>query len=201
MKLVMDAVIAFTSRSLPLRERGLKSLHPGNNSPTLQSLPLRERGLKFQKDTCIHTIFPVAPLAGAWIEISILQTADGTILTVAPLAGAWIEIVAGKTGSALPTLSLPLRERGLKSIRPGSMPRLTLSLPLRERGLKLQPGCRCSSSPRVAPLAGAWIEMAGIEVNCPELETSLPLRERGLKFWCSCIILWIKSRSPCGSVD
>ena len=34
---------------------------------------------------------PVAPLAGAWIEISDTQTL-GTLTLVAPLAGAWIEI-------------------------------------------------------------------------------------------------------------
>ena len=37
-------------------------------------------------------IVPVAPLAGAWIEISaILRPAPATY--VAPLAGAWIEIM------------------------------------------------------------------------------------------------------------
>mgnify|MGYP001851782879 CR=1 FL=1 len=34
---------------------------------------------------------PVAPLAGAWIEIIVLENAVDAE-TVAPLAGAWIEI-------------------------------------------------------------------------------------------------------------
>ena len=39
----------------------------------------------------LATIFIVAPLAGAWIEISIL-TINHLLLSVAPLAGAWIEM-------------------------------------------------------------------------------------------------------------
>ena len=56
------------------------------------SLPSRERGLKsIEKQTDIIERM-VAPLAGAWIEISyvedLLEPGD-----VAPLAGAWIEII------------------------------------------------------------------------------------------------------------
>ena len=38
-----------------------------------------------------HKRLPVAPLAGAWIEIIVNAFCFDTI-TVAPLAGAWIEI-------------------------------------------------------------------------------------------------------------
>ncbi len=55
------------------------------------SLPSRGRGLKYlisnRTGVCCH----VAPLAGAWIEISLLISVD-TAVEVAPLAGAWIEI-------------------------------------------------------------------------------------------------------------
>ena len=77
----------------------------------------------------------VAPLAGAWIEI-----VTGRKLwfncNVAPLAGAWIEMtpIFCMFGE---TLSLPLRERGLKFAR------------------QLLPARMCF----VAPLAGAWIEI------------------------------------------
>ena len=65
---------------------------------------------------------PVAPLAGAWIEI---QNSVGLTdhVGVAPLAGAWIEMfacIAYTVSSAvalllsLETMSLPSRERGLK---------------------------------------------------------------------------------------
>ena len=39
---------------------------------------------------------PVAPLAGAWIEIITSYTLSYA-LTVAPLAGAWIEIMIART--------------------------------------------------------------------------------------------------------
>ena len=79
-------------------------------------------------------LFHVAPLAGAWIEISkdfksaghyaslpsrerglkyILFNAREPVFAVAPLAGAWIEMYkSGATGQC--TTSLPSRERGLK---------------------------------------------------------------------------------------
>ena len=55
------------------------------------SLPLRERGLKFGYAEAKADKAPVAPLAGAWIEIYISSGSTSLIL-VAPLAGAWIEI-------------------------------------------------------------------------------------------------------------
>ena len=57
-------------------------------------------------------------------------------MLVAPLAGAWIEI-----------------------IRPGCPAGYLLSLPSRERGLKSGIGNRWNDSIQVAPLAGAWIEI------------------------------------------
>ena len=51
------------------------------------------RGLKFFNIPVPVLVLFVAPLAGAWIEMSQLSrwSKDGK---VAPLAGAWIEIVA-----------------------------------------------------------------------------------------------------------
>ena len=54
----------------------------------------------------------VAPLVGAWIEIS-RQSASFDRSPVAPLVGAWIEIHADRWQSDYST-SLPLWERGLK---------------------------------------------------------------------------------------
>ena len=59
-------------------------------------------------------IIIVAPLAGAWIEIK-KDWVDGETITVAPLAGAWIEIFDILVWVIL-TMSLPSRERGLKSL-------------------------------------------------------------------------------------
>ena len=58
-------------------------------------------------------MFAVAPLAGAWIEIYTNFTIRGARI-VAPLAGAWIEIGV-LFFESVPPVSLPSRERGLKS--------------------------------------------------------------------------------------
>ena len=103
--------------------------------------------------------FPVAPFAGAWIEMVWKKNNDGTT-TVAPFAGAWIEIEQATTKSGTPT-SLPSRERELKCPRPGCAARPHRSLPSRERGLKWELTQRALDAPRVAPFAGAWIEIDG----------------------------------------
>ena len=82
------------------------------------------------------SIFGVAPFAGAWIEIPIVQ---GLCIpkTVAPFAGAWIEIfvdlkrisccvVAPFAGAWIEIVKVML-----------TVSNLPKSLPLRERGLKL----------------------------------------------------------------
>ena len=80
----------------------------------MQSLPSRERGLKFPQKIRPQLYVPVAPLAGAWIEITKILLCKECAM-VAPLAGAWIEI--DKTKAKLcQYLSLPSRERGLKSL-------------------------------------------------------------------------------------
>ena len=55
--------------------------------------------------------------------------------------------------------SLPSRERGLKYTRRNVGQAGTESLPSRERGLKYKILCQLNSKLRVAPLAGAWIEI------------------------------------------
>ena len=103
------------------------------------SLPLRERGLKSHTSPLLEESAAVAPLAGAWIEINNVHPLTSVTTAVAPLAGAWIEIQ--RLSEALrASLSLPLRERGLKSLC--NVPGL----------LHLH----------VAPLAGAWIEITGM---------------------------------------
>ena len=99
------------------------------------SLPSRERGLKFSCFCIPPKTSAVAPLAGAWIEIS-ESAASGTGSSVAPLAGAWIEILY-EMAEYLQVTSLPSRERGLKCFY----------------------GYNISHIAQVAPLAGAWIEI------------------------------------------
>ena len=80
-------------------------------------------------------------------------------------------------------LSLPVRERGLKFSQIEAI--LTVfptSLPVRERGLKSGAGLRRCIGSRVAPRAGAWIEIPFIMRTHTWYPLSLPVRERGLKY-------------------
>ena len=68
----MDAIdqIHQLGKSLPSRERGLKYCDDITNGEQTVSLPSRERGLKYIIFGIINTRNNVAPLAGAWIEIT-----------------------------------------------------------------------------------------------------------------------------------
>ncbi len=52
---------------------------------------MRERGLKYKPNLQNIAMLPVAPYAGAWIEIEYMHKRF-SLLYVAPYAGAWIEI-------------------------------------------------------------------------------------------------------------
>ena len=143
--------------SLPLWERGLKSLFAMMPQYTFsRSLPLWERGLKWRQLSAVLSDRIVAPLVGAWIEISttLLYTSSGLVAPlvgawieidnqgrpfscnrVAPLVGAWIEMPIWSVG-IFKAPSLPLWERGLKSDFSEAELSLQSSLPLWERGLK-----------------------------------------------------------------
>jgi len=122
--------------SLPVRERGLKYRNRPGTSGHRLSLPVRERGLK-----CV-----------------VLVSWHGKI-NVAPRAGAWIEIRNSRNNYAS-SKSLPVRERGLKSEQCERFFKILLtSLPVRERGLKYVERRQTYRRYRVAPRAGAWIEM------------------------------------------
>ena len=55
------------------------------------SLPSWERGLKYDMKSRSNVRNLVAPLVGAWIEMS-TKIAGMALSAVAPLVGAWIEI-------------------------------------------------------------------------------------------------------------
>ena len=77
--------------SLPSWERGLKYFGYKNSPSVGASLPSWERGLKsFYLLSCLECL-NVAPLVGAWIEISLVNIMF-FYTSVAPLVGAWIEI-------------------------------------------------------------------------------------------------------------
>ena len=115
--------------------------------------------MKFLFPNADKMSIPVAPLAGAWIEM-ISVPHNTTFHYVAPLAGAWIEMLLKLNLTDMRDSSLPSRERGLK---------------FEEHGRK---GGRIA----VAPLAGAWIEILLMFSFPPCEKMSLPSRERGLKF-------------------
>ena len=58
----------------------------------MTSLPSRERGLKYKNNPFFKLGAAVAPLAGAWVEISSKRYKTIGRNVVAPLAGAWVEI-------------------------------------------------------------------------------------------------------------
>ena len=121
----------------------------------LLSLLSWERGLKY---LLFRDYFQcgVAPLVGAWIEISehtVYPPAGG----VAPLVGAWIEI--------LKSTPLPQTVRSLLSW---------------ERGVKFAGRTIVMFEDVVAPLVGAWIEIL-ISCVCIGSLWSLLSWERGLK--------------------
>ena len=103
----------------------------------------------------------VAPLSGAWIEMSISWGVSAKSSPVAPLSGAWIEIYVFCSFMASNS-SLPSRGRGLKSQRGQVRSAPRRSLPSRGRGLKYKSSRRSKGGGKVAPLSGAWIEI----LNC-----------------------------------
>ena len=77
-----------------------------------------------------------------------------------------------------------------------------MSLPSRERGLKFYSKIINDHLSRVAPLAGAWIEISfGSSLQSTRF-ASLPSRERGLKLMQTDEVhMDYPGRSPRGSVD
>ena len=141
------------------------------------SLPLRERGLKYANNAKAAIDDVVAPFTGAWIEILFSKEVNYDIKGRS-LYGSVDWNPKTIVQDILKDLSLPLRERGLKSVRTIEDWEAGESLPLRERGLKYHGQARLSVE--------AW---------------SLPLRERGLKSIFSVPNPRWTSRSLYGSVD
>ena len=88
---------------------------------------------------------------------------------VAPFAGAWIEIILINP-FGIKISSLPSRERGLKFFRSIRNLIRFQSLPSRERGLKFNVDGTEVLRWIVAPFAGAWIE-----INRRKIRNVLPV--------------------------
>ena len=76
------------------------------------SLPLWERGLKYHQTYPLRQMFPSLPLWERGLKLLYQQSIQASD-TVAPLVGAWIEITMPPDKKTI-SLSLPLWERGLK---------------------------------------------------------------------------------------
>ena len=93
--------------------------------------------MKFGQYTDLKSQLSVAPLVGAWVEITLFPN-PSSVAPVAPLVGAWVEITKDKnetsksivaplvgawveipilTSGAFGFTSLPSWERGLKSMK------------------------------------------------------------------------------------
>ena len=91
MKFYRYSVIFWYTGSLPSRERGLKFYKVCKILPGDVVAPLAGAWIEISVNIKVHEGDAVAPLAGAWIEIS-LSRLQSNFHQVAPLAGAWIEI-------------------------------------------------------------------------------------------------------------
>ena len=100
-----------------------------------------------------------------------------------PSRGAWIEIISRRTAFRPGYCRPPRGGRGLKSnALMFSRACACWSPPSRGRGLKCLRRTSTYAGRRVAPLAGAWIEMARAQTSRPSLARSPPSRGRGLKW-------------------
>ncbi len=84
LKLDVDTTEETGATSLPSRERGLKSGRGGTRRVQKRSLPSRERGLKLDCAAEQRERSGVAPLAGAWIEISYDFLCCGKVMCRSP---------------------------------------------------------------------------------------------------------------------
>ena len=122
-------------------------------------------------------------------------------MRVAPLAGAWIEI-SGHRHRKKMRMSLPSRERGLKYQLNRTLWCTLIVAPL--AGAWIEIGCHSGRPvlrPGVAPLAGAWIEISVRFMYCCAI-TVAPLAGAWIEILMSSFITVVgMSRSPRGSVD
>ena len=81
------------------------------------------------------------------------------VVIVAPLAGAWVEINIKFCTVVVAVVSLPSRERGLKSLHLPQSWSDNLVAPLAGAWVEIRCFAADISIILVAPLAGAWVEI------------------------------------------
>ena len=178
MKLTPSAPASCATRSLPVRERGLK--HPELSALVGPNVVAPRAGawIEASYGRIPISVERVAPRAGAWIEAPrTLRAYAG--YWVAPRAGAWIEGPSRSKRLSCSRASLSVRERGLKQVGQKDGGSNASSLPVRERGLKLFEAQRTISKERSLPVRERGLKHAATPRSCPA-HRSLPVRERGL---------------------
>ncbi|GAK53092.1 hypothetical protein U14_04351 [Candidatus Moduliflexus flocculans] len=86
----MAAALRTGNESRPSRARGLKLIHQQIKQRAHAVAPLAGAWIETSMIMLNNAPNPVAPLAGAWIETGVLKRFQD-YRQVAPLAGAWIE--------------------------------------------------------------------------------------------------------------
>ena len=113
MKLSVATSIAGIPESLPLRECGLKSYIIITFQCHIVVTPLAGVWVEISVIGLSFGNERVTPLAGVWVEIAFTTIySPGSLVT--PLAGVWVEISMLCNAGLLLAGSLPLRECGLK---------------------------------------------------------------------------------------
>ena len=95
-EMVGQLLLRYVTKSLPSRERGLKSREFRKIKKRNLVAPFAGAWIEMLLITVYGLDGLVAPFAGAWIEIKVLHNAKGPFV-VAPFAGAWIEIISSQT--------------------------------------------------------------------------------------------------------
>ena len=121
----------------------------------------------------------VAPYAGAWVEMH-KGYKHRQAVQVAPYAGAWIEMLEELEALMCGNMSLPTRERGLKSSEPFSPTISEDVAPYAGAWIEISTMSVPMLFGSVAPYAGAWIEIT-LRPALTTAASSLPTRGRGLK--------------------
>ena len=122
-----------------------------------QSLPLWERGLKSVHSINLRKQVQVAPLVGAWIEIFTFAYPD-SFKIVAPLVGAWIEI-AEAAQYAIDNIVAPLVGAWIEIAEAAQYAIDNIVAPLVGAWIEIQSALSVLQKAWVAPLVGAWIEI------------------------------------------
>ena len=146
--------IAHELQSHPMRVCGLKFAEEGYIRLRLASHPMRVRGLKYGLGRYPSGSIPVAPHAGAWIEINAMLSPPKSSCSSHPMRVRGLKFIFGDVRMKK-IKSHPMRVRGLKLASQRPRRPASESHPTRVRGLKFMTLGDKIKDLRVAPHPGA----------------------------------------------